>query len=250
MTNKKWIAYNQLAWVDLLVSSPEECQKEVETYCNYIIKNTKRRPRTLLHLGCGAGIFDHTFKKFFNITGVDLSKGMLKIARKLNPELVYIHGDMRDIRLKKRFDTVVIPDSIGYMATVKDLRKAIKTADKHLNPGGILLIVAQLKDDFQNNNFAYSGKNNEYAITIFENNHIVSSSKYEATIIYVIRRKKKMKIYSEKHTLGLFELATWENIFKDLNFKVSKYKESDMYQPFLLNEGSYPQTIFLCKKRI
>jgi ubiquinone/menaquinone biosynthesis C-methylase UbiE len=246
--NKKWKAYNDLAWVDLVVSPPEECRQEVERYCNYIIKNADKRPRTLLHLGCGAGIYDHTFKKQFNVTGVDVSKGMLTIARDINPELTYLHGDMRDVHLDKLFDAVVIPDSIGYMVSLKDLKKAIDTTDRHLNPGGILLIVAQLRGEFQNNNFVYAGQNEDVDITVFENNHIISQNKYEATIVYLIRRKKKVDLYSEKHTLGIFDLSTWEKIFKDRGFRVKKYKEKEMYQPFLLNEGAYPQAIFVCRK--
>ena len=246
--NKKWTVYNDLAWVDLIVNPPEESREETESYCQQIIKNCNIKPKTLLHLGCGAGIMDHTFKKHFKVTGVDLSKGMLKIARKINPELIYIQGDMRKVRLKTCFDAVVIPDSIGYMTSVKEVRKAVNTADKHLNPGGVLLIVAQLREQFQDNNFAYSGKDKNVKITIFENNHIVNKSKYEATFFYLIRQKKKVKIHSEIHTLGIFESTTWGSIFKDQGFRVKKYMESELYQPFLFNNGNYPQVVFVCRK--
>jgi len=164
--NRKWLSYNNLAWTEPIICPPEECHEEVESLSKTIINNSKIRPKTLLHLGSGAGIYDYTFKRHFNVTGVDISDGMLKIAKKLNPEVKYVRGDMREIRLKPRFDAVVIPDSIGYMTTIKDLRKAINTAYNHLKNGGILLIVSQMRDDFKENNFVYKGSKKDIKITI------------------------------------------------------------------------------------
>jgi ubiquinone/menaquinone biosynthesis C-methylase UbiE len=128
--NKKWISYNDLAWTELIISSPQEYRKYTELYCKAIISNSKIKPKTLLHLGCGAGVYDSTFKKYFKVTGIDISHGMLKIAKGLNPRIKYIHGDMRKIKLNSQFDAIAIPDSIGYMTTIKDLRKTINNAYK------------------------------------------------------------------------------------------------------------------------
>ena len=97
--DKKWLSYNDLAWTELIISSPEDYQKDTELYCKIIKNHSQTTPKTLLHLGCGAGIYDHTFKKHFKVTGIDISDGMLKIARKLNPQIKYIRADMREIRL-------------------------------------------------------------------------------------------------------------------------------------------------------
>ena len=161
--NVNWLSYSDLAWTELIISSPEEYRDETELYSKTIITHSTQKPKTLLHLGCGAGINDFTFKRYFKVTGVDISHGMLKIARKLNPEARYVQADMRGIRLKLLFDTVVIPDSIGYMTTVTDLRKAITTGYKHLKAGGILLIVAHVRDSFNENNFVYSGLQDAYS---------------------------------------------------------------------------------------
>ena len=65
------------------------------------------------------------------------------------------------------FDAVVIPDSIGYMTSLKEVRNAVNTADSIFNPGGVLLIVAQLRERFQDNNFAYSGKDKNVKVCNF-----------------------------------------------------------------------------------
>ena len=246
--NVNWLSYSDLAWTELIISSPEEYRDETELYSKTIITYSTQKPKTLLHLGCGAGINDFTFKRYFKVTGIDISDGMLKIARGLNPEVRYIQADMRGIRLKLLFDAVAIPDSIGYMTTVTDLRKAITTGNRHLKTGGILLIVAHIRDNFNENNFIYSGRKNDIKITIFENNCITSKTNYEATLVYLIRRKKKLEIYTDKHTIGLFNLATWNKLFKEKGFRMTKISIENTYDRFMLKEGDYPQVMFVCRK--
>ncbi len=65
---------------------------------------------TMLHLGCGAGGHDFHFKKHFQVTGVDLSQGMLDLAKKTNADVTYVMGDMKTICLNEKFDVVVIPE--------------------------------------------------------------------------------------------------------------------------------------------
>jgi predicted TPR repeat methyltransferase len=61
---------------------------------------------------------------------------MLEIAAQINPEIEYIEGDMRIVRLNRKFDAVAIPDSIMYMSTLSDFSAAIQTAAEHLKPQG------------------------------------------------------------------------------------------------------------------
>lgn len=246
--NIKWISYNDLAWTELLIGSPEESREEIERYCKIIIDNSRFQPKTLLHLGCGAGIYDRTFKKHFRVTGIDISPGMLKIAKKLNPEVKYIHGDMRKIKLNMEFDAVAIPDSIGYMTTVRDLEKTINTAYSHLKMGGILFIVAHLRDNFKENNFVYTGGNKSIKITIFENNFITSSSNYEATIVYLIRRNIKLEVVTDVHTIGLFNFTTWNKLLKKRGFSIETIDMDNAYKRFMLKESDYPLTMFICRK--
>jgi ubiquinone/menaquinone biosynthesis C-methylase UbiE len=249
-TKNKWKAYTDLAWVDMIVSSPEKVAKETELYIKSIKENAGIKTKTLLHLACGAGMNDYTFKKHFEVTGVDISVEMLSLAKELNPEIEYIHGDMRTIELKKKFDAVAIPDSIDYMKTKTDLEKLIRTANKHLNPGGVLLIVAHPKETFKENNFVYTGKKGDIEVTVFENNYITpeNDSIYEATIIYLIRRNGKLEAHIDIHTLGLFYKKTWYSLLKAEGFEVKETKEEHFYDKYILEEGEYSSHIFLCIK--
>ena len=133
----KWRAYSDLAWTEHIITPPDEYMEETELLVNAIKEHSVNEVKTLLHLGCGAGGNDYIFKRNYNVTGVDISEKMQEIAKGLNPEAVYHHGDMRTIELDDFFDAVVVPESIDYMRTENDLYSAIMTAQKHLKPGGV-----------------------------------------------------------------------------------------------------------------
>ena len=215
-----------------------------------IKRHAKIEAKTLLHLGCGAGFNDFTFKRYFKITGVDISKEMLEIAEKLNPGVAYLHGDMRTVRLSKCFDAVAIPDSIGYMITLKDLRRAITTAYEHLKKGGVLLIVANTVEQFKENNFIYTGSKEDTKITVFENDYVhdPAGSTYEATLINLILRIGKLEIYSNRHILGLFKLKEWLSLLAEIGFKVKQEEVKHLYDRFIPGDGEYPLLMFVCIK--
>jgi len=242
-------AYDEMAWVEKIVAPPEEYAEETEHHCRLIKARSRVEPKTLLHLGCGAGGNDRTFKKCFKVTGVDISRGMLEIARKRNPGASYIHGDMRSVRLGERFDAVAIPDSIGYMTTLRDLRRAVETSRRHLKPGGVLLIVALVREDFRENNFVYTGSGKGVRVTIFENNGSAGPGKttYDAVIVYLVRRGAKVEARTERHVQGLFPLAAWLATLRAAGFDVRRTKIGHAYDRFLQGDGKYVQRVFVCR---
>ncbi len=249
MAAPRWKAYNDLAWVDTVVASPEEYAAETELYVRLIRAHARHAPATLLHLGCGAGGNDFTFKRHFAVTGVDVSAGMLEIARRLNPEVAYVLGDMRTIELPGRFDAVAIPDSIDYMVTLADLRATIANACRHLHPGGVLLILANTRDEFRNNNFVYTGARDDIEVTVFENDRACGDgARYEATLVYLIRRKGVLAIETEVHTLGLFAQAAWLAELTSAGFAVEQLGRTEGYRKYILQEGAYPRQVFIAKK--
>jgi SAM-dependent methyltransferase len=250
MKRKAWRAYTDLAWTEHIIAPPEDYKEETNLFSKLIKKQLKIETRTLLHLGCGAGGHDYTFKEHFKVTGVDISKDMLKLARKLNPDVTYLYGDMRTIRLKECFDAVAFSDSIGHMTTVEDLRKAIQTADKHLKPGGALFIVAHIREEFKENNFVYTGSKGDIEITLFENNYIPdpAGTTYEATVVFLIRQKGKLEIHSDTDTIGLFKLPVWLGLLKETGLMVEQMKLEHTYDAYLLGEGEYPLLMFVCTK--
>jgi ubiquinone/menaquinone biosynthesis C-methylase UbiE len=242
-----WKAYNDLAWTEDWFVEPSDYEDEVSCYISLINKYASSHPTTLLHLGSGAGGMDRVFKRHFSVTGVDISPGMIAKARSANPDIEYIEGDMRSLRLNRQFDAVVIPDSIDYMLTLNDLDKAFKTAVHHLKLNGILLVVGKTQEIFHNNNFAYTGEKDGIHITLLENNYINPSTpnSYEAILIYLIRQQEELTIHMDRHVLGLFSQKNWERVFRDNDLVLHQSFLDGVYDKYLLGEGKYPMQVFI-----
>lgn len=243
----EWIAYNDLAWVDKILSDVADYEEESNYYISLIKNYTSVPTPNVLHFGCGAGNHDYFFKKHFQITGIDISSGMLDIAKDLNPEVNYLLGDMRSVKIDEKFDVVIIPDSIDYINTYDDLSKTITNSCKHLNDDGILFIVAHVKENFKNNNFVYSGEKENINVTLFENNHITSENTYEATLFYIIREGMRTSHFEEVHKLGLFTSEQWRELFAQNKLIVNEMNYDHSYDQYLLGESEYKQKFFVCR---
>jgi len=245
-----WIAYNDLAWTEDWLADPPEYEDEVMVYVDLIKRTASEPPSTLLHLGSGAGGHDRIFKRHFAVTGVDLSLGMLNKARVAHPDIEYLEGDMRTLRLNRQFDAVVIPDSIDYMASQDDLQRAIQTAVAHLKTSGVLLVVGKTEETFQDNNFAYTGEKDGVHVTVLENNYInpFRPNTYEATLVYLIRQQGELTTHTDHQVLGLFSQATWEKAFNDAELTTQITSLNGIYDKYLLGDGEYSLTVFIGQK--
>jgi len=236
--------YSDLAWTWPIVSPVEDYIEETELFSKLIREHSKIEVKTLLHLGCGGGHNDYTFKKHFKVTSLDISEDMLTLAKKLNPEVNYQDGDMRTIRLEERFDAVMAIDSINYIKTIENLQRTFITAYEHLKPGGVFLtFVEQIAGQFKQNNTTFSTHSQgDVEITFIENYYDPdpTDTSYEAIFIYLIRVGGKLEIYSDRHLCGIFKLETWLKLLKATGFEVKQVK----FTHSTFTEGeSYPMLI-------
>jgi len=239
--------YGDLAWTWPIISPVEDYIEETELFSKLIKEHSTIEVNTLLHLGCGGGHNDYTFKKHFKVTSLDISEDMLTLAKKLNPEVNYQYGDMRTIRLEERFDAVTILDSINYIKTVEDLQRTFITTYEHLKPGGVFLtFMEQIAGQFkQNNTTCSTHSKGDVEITFVENDYDPdpNDTSYEATFIYLIRVGGKLEIHTDRHLCGIFKLKIWLKLLKEVRFKVIQNKFE--HSTFIKGE-SYP--ILICIK--
>ncbi len=88
------------------------------------------------------------------VVGVDLSEGMLQVAREraqeAGAELDLRYGDMRDPPVEGEFPLVLVPfRSMLHMETDADRRAVLRAVKRHLAPGGRLIfdVFAPAADD-------------------------------------------------------------------------------------------------------
>lgn len=167
---------------------------------------------------------DSHLKKHVRTTGVDLSPAMLRLARRLNPEVTYRRGDMRSVRLGESFDGVLISDAVSYMQTPRDLARAFATAYRHLRPGGSFATYAEHTPERfeQDGTHAIRGRRADTEVIFVENRYDPDprDTTFEATFLYLIRRRGRLTVEWDRHVLGLFPAATWRRTLRDAGFRV------------------------------
>ena len=132
--------YGELAPWYTLLTAPADYEEEATWYAGLLRRHARREVKRVLELGCGSGANASFMKHWFDeIVVVDLSEPMLRECAALNPELERHQGDMRSLRLGRRFDAVFVHDAASYLLTPDDVAAAVETAALHLEPGGVAL---------------------------------------------------------------------------------------------------------------
>ena len=105
-----------------------------------------RTPRAVLDLACGTGTVSRLLaSRGYTVTGVDLSGGMLEVARRRTAEaglpIPFHRQDAAELDLQPaRFDAVVcLFDSLNYILEPSGLQAAFARVCAHLAPGGTLI---------------------------------------------------------------------------------------------------------------
>lgn len=134
--------YTELTdWWPLLSPPPHYVEEADDLVPRILAAAGPSRPETLLELGCGGGSLAFHLKRHFRLTLTDISPGMLAQSRTVNPECEHIQGDMRTLRLDRRFDVVMIHDAIMYATEPAMLQAALRTAAVHCRAGGVLAVL-------------------------------------------------------------------------------------------------------------
>ncbi|MCI4364668.1 MAG: methyltransferase domain-containing protein [Thermoplasmata archaeon] len=101
--------------------------------------------RRWLDVACGTGRHLEFLRRHYDVAGVDLSRPMLREARRRLPGVSLVAADMRSLDLGARFDVVsCLFSAIGYLRTESDLRSAFRAFARHLRPGGVAISVPWL----------------------------------------------------------------------------------------------------------
>lgn len=119
----------------------------------------KAGAHTVLDLGCGNGWFTSALERCgFEVTGVDHSDAVLRVARQHHPGLRLHQMDLMqplDPSLMHRFDAVVAIDLIDHVPLPRLL---IEAAHAALLPGGLLVVTSTFHGYSKNLALALAGR--------------------------------------------------------------------------------------------
>lgn len=237
--------YTDLAHLWPYLSPPdhyiEETQNLRELITEALGEPPADQPWSVLEIGAGGGHSTVHLKEHFNCTATDLSPQMLAHCNALNPDVPTVLGDMRDMRLGKTFDAVLLCDAIDYMTTRDDAVAALTTVAEHLRPGGVALFAptytretftdGETADDTVTPEMDNDAQGDEAipGLTYFTFVHDPdpADTSFEMILLYLLRDPKTRQVQTleDRHTCGLFSIADWQDMADQAGLTVEALAE-------------------------
>ena len=218
--------YDELAEWWPLFSPPEEYVEEAADLLARIGPLAPLNGATLLELGSGGGSLASHQKSRFTLTLTDRSPGMLAVNRAVNPECEHVLGDMRDLRLGRTFDVVLVHDAICYATDASQVMATLRTAAVHCKTGGVIVVLP----DFVRETFtpgtdadgydAPDGRGFRYLQWRWDPDP--SDDTYLVDYAFVMRDADgHVRVEHDRHVEGLFPRASWLEWFAAVGLSVT-----------------------------
>lgn len=208
------------AWWPLF-SDPAYYEAEAASIGAILRRELGRPPSAILELGCGGGTLASFLKANAKLTLVDPEPRMLAVSRKLNGGCEHVVGDMRTLRLGRRFDAVVLHDAVNYMTTAEDLKRALETAHAHLLPNGAVIVLPDDTEETFESSTSAGGRDGEDGRGL---RYLLWTGRphrntYAVDFGILLREiDGKTELVHERHTFGLFSCENWMDAFRSAAF--------------------------------
>ena len=105
------------------------------------LQEQKAEVKTALDLGCGTGVLCRILSASgIEAAGVDLSSGMIAIARETSPDISYDVANMVTYRPERKFDLVTCTgDALNHIPDLSDVETILHNVYGYLNEGGFFV---------------------------------------------------------------------------------------------------------------
>jgi ubiquinone/menaquinone biosynthesis C-methylase UbiE len=215
--------YNKLAKYTDLLYSDKDYRKEV----NFIFKKIKNhKNKIIIDVACGSGNHSKIFqKKGYKIYGVDLNKGMLKLAKNNIPKAKLFCQDMRKLNLKTKGSILICMfNSINYNFGYKQFKSTLKRFYDHLDDKGIVVFDSLFtKDNWCEGYFSvdkHSSKNLDIARI---NKSLRNKDVGNVEQTYIIYENKKKIMFETANKIFLFDKERILKLMEEVGFKAKYY---------------------------
>jgi ubiquinone/menaquinone biosynthesis C-methylase UbiE len=212
--------------------SIKDYKAESEKIRAFISKYKTSGGKDMLDVACGTGNHIQYLKKYFNITGIDIDKDMLAIARKKFPKNKFIRWDMRTFSLNKQFDVIVcLFSAIAHLKTYANLDKTIRNFSRHLKPGGVVIIEPFIDSKYFINNILDSYTVNEPDLKLTRMNR----SKRRGNIAiydfhFLVGEKGRIRYFVDIIELGMFDSKRVLTMMKNAGLKSKFLRKKKEYR--------------------
>jgi ubiquinone/menaquinone biosynthesis C-methylase UbiE len=137
--------YRQLAPLyDLMTADPgiQAIYREFRRALTNAVAVHRLRPRVLLDLACGTGnsAIPWARNKGRTVIGVDVSKAMLRVARRKSQRVRWVRQDLTRLTLDVTADVATCHfDALNHVLDTNDLQRVFANTSCLLRPGGLFL---------------------------------------------------------------------------------------------------------------
>ena len=226
-----------------LLSAPEDYAEEAALFLRTLRAHAQRPLHSLLELGSGGGNTASHLPAELELWLSDRSPQMLEVSRALLPARRHVLGDMRDLRLGRRFDAVLIHDAVSYLTSEGDLRAALETAAAHLEPGGVALFVPDATRESYRPGTSQGGHDRgprglrylEWSLPPEPDGR-----RYRVEYAFLLREGDQVRSFADSHELGLHARGEWVDWIRDagleaheLPFEHSEFEPGEKRSMFL-----------------
>lgn len=184
-------------------------------------------------------------KKGYEVIGIDLSKEMIKVAKRKseNLKIDYRIADMRKFRSKTKFDCVICPfSSLLHLDTEKDVIQALGNFHQNLDKNGILIFDVWNYLGWPKLKFDWKPTFRKNGIVLKLNRHEwpdgITGFHHWKDIVTVIEKGENKKFIYEGR-LKMWKHEEWIKFLKEVGFRKIKVYGNSRKTPYPNSERFY-----------
>ena len=179
----------------------------------------------VVELGCGTGLLAGPILEHgYSYVGIDLSKEMLAIAKRLNPSATFIRKSIYQYKLPGCAVVIAFGEIFNFCfdrtVTLARLKKVFKTIYSSLKPGGLFIFdcAGPGRGNFEENRQRnFSGDDWALMLTTSEDKH---KQLLTRSMQSFVKRGMNYQRDQEVHHLKLFSRREIETVLRDVGFRV------------------------------
>ncbi len=235
------VDFNEMAfYYDAMYVDSTGYENECEQVCALVEKYGKTDSNALLDIACGTGEQARFLSRHFQVVGLDLSEGMLEIARQKVPNAEFFAADMCDFDLRRQFDVAInLYGSIGFAENFERMKAAMEKAHSHLKPGGVFLLTPwSTKESFQEGIFSTANRCDDICFCRMEVIRRLSDDKVRVEMYHLIGRDMQVQPFTHEQTITLFSESEYVSALESTGFEILER----------LDAAQFRMGAFVCRK--